>query len=225
MGNTFILVGAAALGTGLVSLFCGYFWGRSNVRSQIEDALDKARRSADAREFFVREELDEKMVELTELRARVEEVPQLREQLEKLKSERAQGSALGRVFAYSSESDMPMEQALPQKAQPPAPVPDSADKAIQKLLKSIEERMNEAEENPRVVVQENAKPSATRFAVEIPPAVTQLTPRPAPAQVPVARPTPAAAKPTPAVARPTPAAKDEWQEFAASLAALKNRQK
>ena len=40
MGHTATLIGAVALFTGLVCLLCGYLWGRSNVKSQVEDAVD-----------------------------------------------------------------------------------------------------------------------------------------------------------------------------------------
>jgi hypothetical protein len=226
MGSSFIVVGAVALGTGLVSLICGYLWGRSNVRSQIEDALDKARISADAREFSVREELDDRILELAELRARAEEIPRLRAQLEQLTLERERGFASGRSAAYA-----PLQQQPPEKPQQPVPAPESTDKTIQKLLKSLEERMMQTEDDPPAAIQESAKPPAKRFAVEIPPAVTQLTAKLAPAELPVAKPAPAesrAAKLAPKesrAAKPAPAAKDEWQEFAASLDALRKHQK
>jgi hypothetical protein len=247
MGSTVILVGAVALGTGLVCLFCGFLWGRSNVRSQIEDALDQSRISADAREYSVREELDEKMVELAELRARAEELPRLRQQIEQLQSERMRGSSNGIANTYAPGNNTEFEQKPPEKA-PPAPAPESADKAIQNLLKSIEERMKQTEEDPRAIPQQRATPPVTKFAVEIPPTITQLSSKPAPAAPPVAKPAPAAppvakaapappavkpaaappavkAAPAPPTVKPAAAAKDEWQEFAASLAALKSRQK
>lgn len=208
MGNTFILVGAVALGTGLICLFCGYLWGRSNVRSQIEDALDKARISADAREFSVREELDERMVELAELRACAEE---LREQLTQLQSDRMRGFSGDKANAWAPGNNTPLEQDLPAKAQEPAPVQESADQAIEKLLKSIEEKMKQTEEASKEVVLPSTAPALPTLAVEIPPTVTQLSSKPAVME-----------KPAP---QPAPAVKDEWQEFAASLAALKNRQK
>ena len=228
MGNTVILVGAVALGTGFICLFCGYLWGRSNVRSQIEDALDKARISADAREFSVREELDQKMVELAELRARADELSRLRAQLAQLQSDRMGGFSSDKTNAYEPGNNTPLEQNLPQRAQEPAPVQESADKAIEKLLKSIEEKMKQAEEDSQGTPQEKTPPEPTKFAVEIPPTVTQLSGKPAPVAKPTSQPTPLSGKTAPAAkpsARPTPAVKDEWQEFAASLDALRNRQK
>jgi hypothetical protein len=231
MGSSVILVGAVALGTGLICLICGYLWGRSNVRSQIEDALDKARVSADAREFSVREELDDKMLELAELRASAEEVSRLREQVEQLKSERTRSSVAGRAGAHANGNNTQYEQMPVEKVQSQPPPPESADKAIQNLLKSIEERMKQTEEPPRDASEKSAPPAAKKFAVEIPPTVTQLSGKPAHAELPVAKPAPAelrAAKPAPAelrAAKPAPAVKDEWQEFAASLDALRNQKK
>ena len=222
MGSSVILVGAVALGTGLICLVCGYFWGRSNVRSQIEDALDKARISADAREFSVREELDDKMLELAELRASAEEVSRLREQVEQLKSERTRGSVAGRVSAHANGNNAQCEPMPAEKVEPPPPPPpESADKAIQNLLKSIEDRMKQTEDAPRDAAEKIATPPVKKFAVEIPPTVTQLRSKPAPAELPVAKPAPAELR----TAKPAPAVKDEWQEFAASLDALRNRQK
>lgn len=220
MGNSIILVGAVALGTGLICLVCGYIWGRSNVRSQIEDALDKARVSADAREFSVREELDDKMLELAELRASAEEVPRLREQVEQLKSERT-GRSSGRLTAHANGNNTQYEQAPAEKVEPPPPPPESADKAIENLLKSIEDRMKQTEEAPRDAAEKIATHPVKKFAVEIPPTVTQLRSKPAPSELPVAKPAAAELR----VAKPAPAVKDEWQEFAASLDALRNRQK
>ncbi len=212
MGSTVMIVAAVALGTGLVCLLCGYLWGRSNVRSQIADALDKARISADAREFSIREELDEKMFELTDLRKRVDEIPRLHQQVEQLQAERMRPPAGSKVASFATENGNPPGEILPEKMRQKAPLPDSTDKTIQNLLKSIEERMNQAEEHPPIAIQASAAPQPARFAVEIPPTITQLSAKPAPPEVPVAKP-------------PTPADKDEWQEFAASLAALRNRKK
>jgi hypothetical protein len=184
----------------------------------------------------VREELDEKMVELAELRARAEELPRLRQQIEQLQSERMPGSSNGRANTYAPGNNTEFEQKPPEKA-PPAPAPESADKAIQNLLKSIEERMKQTEEDPRAIPQQRATPPVTKFAVEIPPTITQLSSKPAPAAPPAVKATPAPpavkaapappVKPAPAppAVKPATAAKDEWQEFAASLAALKSRQK
>jgi hypothetical protein len=272
MASSLIVGGAVALGSSLVSLISGYFWGRSNVRSQIEDALDKARVSADAREFTVREELDERLVELAQYRTLAEEVPGLRRQIQKLESERPRISAGFRVNSLGSEDTSSQEQKS-EIVDPEPPPPESADTAIEKLLKSIEERMNQPEEAPPPAAEKSAQPPAPkRFAIEIPPAVTQLTPKaqPAPAAQPSPKsvpaqpgPRPIAAQPSqrpiaaqpgpraipaqpsqrppqpkpipaqsspkpPAPAPPAPAAaapKDEWQEFAASLAALKNLKK
>ena len=51
----------------------------------------------------VREALDDRILELTELRARAEEIPRLRAQLEQLTSERARGFAGGRAILTPGE--------------------------------------------------------------------------------------------------------------------------
>jgi hypothetical protein len=181
------------------------------VRSQVEDALDKARISADAREFALREELEEKMVEIAQFRPRAEELARLQEQPAQLKSERPHGSARRSVTTAELGHTRQPRQRLPEQKQEATPAIDSTEKTIQNLLKSIDERMNQTQEDPRVAVQESATPAVRKFAIGIPPAVTQLSGSSVP-------------KESPAV-EPLPAVKDEWQEFAASLAALRSRQK
>jgi len=208
MGSTATLMGAIALATGLICLFCGYLWGRSNVRSQIEDALDKARISADAREFALREALEEKMVELAELRARAEELPGLGERPERLLSEQMHASAAGSGIADALDNRTHVAQKLPEKEGVATPVPDSTEQTIQNLLKSIEQRLNQPAEEPQVAAQKSV-PAVAKPA-EVPRAVTQKSSKPAPEELPSAK--------------PLQPVKDEWQEFAASLAALKSRQ-
>lgn len=280
MGASAIVIGAVALASGLICLFLGYMWGRSNVRSQVESALDQARVSADAREFALREQLEEMMVELSKFRARAEESPaRLHEPPAQSKSQRVQGSASGAATAEEPGEAVQATQKLPwQKHQPtPAPAPpvESTDKTIQNLLKSMEEKLKQPEaaprpvpqqttppprpappvEAPRVVPQKVAPPPpATKLPAEASPVVTHkgtppppptpklpveepraVTPKSAPPPVPKINlptekplaatrpaPRPPAKPPTPG---PSPAAKDEWQEFAASLEALTRAKK
>ena len=109
----------------------GYLWGRSNVKSQIEDALDMARVSADAREFSVREELDDQMLELAELRASAEEVSRLREQVEQLKTERTRSSVAGRASAHANGNNTQSNRFPSENVELRQPPPPSAEKAIQ----------------------------------------------------------------------------------------------
>lgn len=201
-------MGAIALAIALICLFSGYFWGRSNVRSQVEDALDKARVSADAREFALRQALDEKMVELAEFSARAEELRGFGERPARLQSKTMHGPGTGNDPAEALENRTPANQVA--ENQPvTTPVVDSTEKTIQDLLKSIEQRINEPAKEPKAVAQ-RIMPAMTK-PVEAPRAITQAKSKPAPAASPDLK--------------PLPPAKDEWQEFAASLAALKSRQK
>jgi hypothetical protein len=210
MGSTATLIGAIALATGLACLFFGYLWGRSNVKSRVEDALDQARISADAREFALRQQLDEKMVENAEFRARTEQRPRLQEQLEQVKLEQMHGSASGGAAAEELGNAARATPELSGQKQEATPAIDSTEKTIQNFLKSIEEKLKQPGEPP-IVTQNSTKPVPPRLPEEEPPAVTQQSPRPAPPELPSVEPL------------PTP--KDEWQEFAASLAALTRRRK
>jgi hypothetical protein len=236
MGHTAILIGAAALGIALLCLFAGYRWGRSNVRSQIEDALDMARVSADAREFALREQLDEKMLEVSELRAQADEVSLLREQLEQLQSSRS--------LSAGSEPSPIDEQSAPENQQEPEPFVAVAENPIQSFF-------HPKTELPQTPVAKHDSPHETqrRPAVKFPSSFTSTfsasisAPEPVKAEpsqpakpltIPVA--VPAAAKsakpvavqtakpPQPAKAAPA-VNNDDWDEFAKSLEALKKLQK
>ncbi len=253
MGHTATLIGAVALVTGLVCLLCGYLWGRSNVKSQVEDAVDLVRRSADAREFDLREQLDQKMLEISRMqetsqsRARTEGRPRSQKQpeqgeLEQINASAASGAAAGESGRTKKHSAAKQE---------PAPVVDATETTIQNLLKSMEEKLKQPEETSPAVAQEIPKPPPPKLPAAPPPAVIQQSPRPAapqssydpsravtqkiatpaPPKLPATQPavaTQASTRPSPAKPPATnqrPAAKDEWQEFAASLEALKRQSK
>ncbi len=253
MGHTATLIGAVALATGLVCLLCGYLWGRSNVKSQVEDAVDLVRRSADAREFDLREQLDQKMLEISRMqeifqsRARIEGRPRAQKQAEQGELEQINASAASGAAAGESVST----RKRPAAKQEPAPVVDATETTIQNLLKSMEEKLKQPEETSPAVAQEIPKPLPQKPPAAPPPAVIQQSPRPAapqssydpsravtqkiatpaPPKLPATQPavaTQASTRPSPAKPPATnqrPAAKDEWQEFAASLEALKRQSK
>jgi hypothetical protein len=254
MGTSAIVIGAVALATGLICLFFGYMWGRSNVKSQVEGALNQTRISADAREFALREQLDEMMVEVAKFRARAEESPRLQEPPAQLKLKQVHGSAGGDVTSEELDNTMPATQKLPWQKQEATPPIESTDKTIQNLLKSIEEKSKQPEAEPRVVTQQSTpplpRPTPPKLPAEEPRVVAQkITAPPANLHTEEPRvitqkstlPTPTTKLPTEkpsAVTRPSPrppskspasgpaaAAKDEWQEFAASLEALTRRKK
>jgi hypothetical protein len=247
MGSTATIIGAIALATGLVSLLCGYLWGRSNAKSQVEAAVDQAQRSFDAREFALREELEEKMLEIAQFRARAEERPpsQGRDQLilEQVNGStgQMQSSAAG-IGAPVEEQANPTRaaQRLAEQKQSATPPPiDPTEKTIQNLLKSMEEKLKQPEQQvvtPKVaptqpppaklraeeskVVPQKIAPAPAKLpaAAEPKPVAQQQSPRPA-------QPPPAVKQPPqPAVKQPAPV-KDEWQDFAASLEALTRRTK
>jgi hypothetical protein len=125
-----------ALAVALVCLFLGFFWGRSNVRSKVEQALEQEHVALDAREFGMRQQLDDAFAEVARLRPLAEEVGRVQERLRIEQTKYAQVRAelntmLGIDEGLGSEevADQPEE---------PAPAPESADEAIQRLLQSLE---------------------------------------------------------------------------------------
>lgn len=228
MGSSAILIGAIALGTALVCLFAGYRWGRSNVRSQIEDALDMARVSADAREYALREQLDEKMLELGELRARADEVKVVQEELAQLQS-----SQIQRSHGAHSRFEKPDQaiEIIPEHSHTVEFVAAVAENPIQSFF-----RPNKKKPQPpsaSLDAPSETKPSAARFPASFSSTFTAHTPSPEPVKPePVQSPKPAVVQPaklqpakSPSV-KPVPAVNnDDWDEFAKSLEALKNLQK
>ena len=210
MGSTAILIGGVALGTGLICLFLGYRWGRSNVRAQIEDALDMARVSADAREFALREQLDDAVLDLGELRARADEVSLLQQQLEQLQASRLDNSPSGRTAAEVPDNGNPRRPSEP--AREAAPVALSAEKTMQNFLNSKEEEPNQTGVNQALPLEEYTRRPVARFPVRFPQDFTPQNTTPEPAKSPAIQPLPAVDN-------------DDWAEFAKSLEALKSRQK
>jgi hypothetical protein len=250
MGSTAILVGAVALGTTLISLFLGYRWGRSNVRSQIEDALNMARGSADAREFALREQLDDQMMELGKLRAYAERVLLSQQQLEQV-----QPSGLQNSPSRSAAADAPNTgnaHRPPESQHATTPVAGSAERPIQNFLNSKEEKPRQPDESQDELPEKNRRLPVTKFPVRFPHSFTAQNTTPEPSKSPAVQPVPAkspAVQPQPAksstaqsqpakspAVKPLPAASpavrplqavnnDDWDEFAKSLEALKGLQK
>jgi hypothetical protein len=259
MGHTAVMIAAVSVATAIICLCAGYFLGRTNVRLRVEDALKKERISADAREYTLRQQLEDKMAETSDLRSRVEELKRSQDPREQQKRKQINEAAeRARQTTQTSEQ-------LHTPAEEEPPVIESADERIQNLLKSIQDKLKQPVDEPAIHAPQ---------AAEIPPAQVNSTPEPVKTPEPVNRPavnppavsapavasrvhpvpvvpakvalapavpaspvSPAAksapvvasriaatpAVPAPAVpkpAAPTPAVKDEWQEFAASLATL-----
>jgi len=232
MGHTAILIGAAALGIALICLFAGYLWGRSNVRSQIEDALDKVRVSADAREFALREQLDDKMFELGELRARADEAQVLKEQLAQLQSSHLQDS-----HDADSRFELPEQPAeiILEHSHNVGSIAAVADNPIQSFSHPREKMPQPLSVNHDAQGETNRPPAArfpTSFSTTFSsPGASPEPVKPKPDQVakpaavqpakiqPVKPARPPAVKPVSAVNN------DDWDEFAKSLEALKNLKK
>jgi hypothetical protein len=239
MGSTAVMIAAVSVATAIICLCVGYFLGRTNVRLRVEDALKKERISADAREYTLRQQLEDKMAENADLRARVEELTRFQDPLEQLKRRHIKESAA------QARQDTQSNQEPPVPAEEEAPVIDSADERVQNLLKSIEDKLKQPANEPPIQplqmpeeppFQVDKLPEPTMPLQPIVPAAVKPTPlAPTPVKVPVVSapavpvaavtttvvPSPAAsASPVATPAVPPPAVKDEWQEFAASLASL-----
>jgi len=188
MGSTAIIYAAVAVACTLVGLVIGRVWGSSNVKSRVEEALENERKFADAREYTIREQLDEKMAEVARLQPLIDEVSRLRMQAqrEKLRYEQTDaGLNLDAQAAGSSGSLINSEtsESVPNVPRPP----EAADLAIQKLLQSLEATLQEPADEPAIPVEETDKKMP---AVQTPAAVKPAAaPPPRPAPAPESRPT------------------------------------
>lgn len=207
MGNNAILIGASALVTALICLFLGYRWGRSNVRSQIENALDMARRSADAREFDLREQLDGKMVEVSQLRTQADSVPLLLQKIEQMQASRLRSSS-GIATDEAPQEHTTIRTPLRQQG---TPVADPAEKTIQHRLSSKEEKSEQAEQNHEAPLEKNGKPPVAKAPVKFPNSFTPQNAAPEPAKSPAI---PPVASESPVV-RPVPPKSPAIQPVAA----------
>ena len=68
MGSTAITYAAIALAIALVCLLGGFLWGRSNLQAGIELAVEREQASLDAREFAMRQQLEDAIAEIARLR-------------------------------------------------------------------------------------------------------------------------------------------------------------
>jgi hypothetical protein len=246
MGSTQIVLVVAAIVVAVVCFAAGFLYGRSNLKARIEQALEDGHGGLDFREFAIRQQLDEAVAEVARLRPLAEEYGRVQD---RLKREQAQYDQMKTEFdatlkAGTAGASGPGESAtVPQEA---APV--SADEAIQKLLKSLEQTVQEPDEQPLAPIEppraiEKQPPAVAPSVAAAPVVAPRVEPAPAsslPAtprvQPPAPRvPRPAASNPPkPAgLSKPEPKAPqktettgpavDEWQEFARSLADLTRR--
>ena len=214
MGSHATIYAAVALAVALACLFAGFFWGRSNVKAQIERAVEKEHIALDSREFAMRTQVEDAVAEVARLRPMAEELTRVQKRLEREQAKYQQmkaefNASMGIASAEGSESVTPAQ---------PAMTPESADEAIQKLLQSLEV-FNDP--NAPAVLEELPAPQIPAAPPSTPPVSTPIpvvaTPAPAPAPpraaaaTPVLQPAspesprPAPSVPLPAVTSPTPA--------------------
>lgn len=247
MGSTTITYALVALASGLVCLVSGFLWGRSNLKSSVERAVEEGAASLDTREFAMRKQLDEAIDEIARLRPLAEELERVQD---RLKREQSKYQHMKAEFDATLNNGAPAQEfAGENQAQPPEVTPESADEAIQRLLQSLE-TLNQPEAPPIEERVESAIAQApTRSAVIEPAPIVESTPTIQPQAPPAPLPSetrlpqqtrPKAPKPVvtavpmatamPVAQAPLPTQQahvqgdDEWQEFARSLAALTRKQ-
>jgi hypothetical protein len=265
MGSSAILIALIGVAVALACLFGGFVWGRNNIKWQVEDAVKKERTSVVAREFSLRQQLEEKMVEVATLTARIEDLSQ--SPPSRAQSRRPQTLDASDLLQRANQ----FQEEIPEA---PEPVIESADVRIQNLLKSLQDKPRELQEEPvlaTVPVEKLAsipaakppepprqtQPNRATEPIKAPPAARPVEPvRPSPTVKPAqpaklaqsaqppqpsrpAQPSrlykpartaepvraPESAKPVSTTSSRPAAQQDEWQEFAASLAALTRAQK
>ncbi|HEY2468332.1 MAG TPA: hypothetical protein VGI45_10925 [Terracidiphilus sp.] len=238
MGSTTITYAAVALAVGLVCLLIGFLRGRSNVRAKVEQAVEEGLVSLDAREFAMRQQLDEAIGEIARLRPLAEELEQVQD---RLKREQSKYQRMKADFDATLNGGVPQEstgQEIPPQTPEPPEVHESADEAIQRLLQSLENlnqpdtELDEDKIEPGIPeVFEHRTLSAPLPVADSSPIVQRQTaPRPQVNEIRPALELPAKpGKPEPQrhvpaeQNSPSQSGVDEWQEFARSLAALTGR--
>jgi len=211
MGSHAITYAVVALAVAVVCLIAGFSWGRSNVRAQIENAVEKEHVALDAREFAMRTQLEDAIAEVAKLRPSAEELVRVQKRLEREQSKYQQMKAeFNAATGISSSSEENSELEAPPV------LPDaSADEAIQKLLQSLEAFNAPGAETPAPLPEPKtiapvvpAVPAPLVPAAAVPkpqppvrPALIPETPRPAEPPKAAIRP-PQPAPPAPASAQP-----------------------
>jgi hypothetical protein len=183
MGSHAITYAVVALAIAVACLLAGFVWGRSNVKAQVEEAVEKEHVALDAREFAMRTQLEDAIAEIAKLRPLAEELGRVQKRLEREQAKYAQMKAEFNVaMGISAESSArESSEYEPQ----PAPTRESADEAIQKLLQSLEVLNDpDAPADLKPVVGQSSEPALPAPA---PPKVAAATSAPRP-PVPVAQP-------------------------------------
>jgi hypothetical protein len=135
MGSHAITYAVVALAIAGICLVAGFAWGRSNVKSQVEEAVEKEQVALDAREFAMRTQLEDAVAEVVKLRPLAEELGRVQKRLEREQAKYAQMKAdFNATVGISAE---PSAQQSSDSELQPAQI-ESADEAIQKLLHSLD---------------------------------------------------------------------------------------
>jgi hypothetical protein len=203
MGSHAITYAVVALAVAVVCLIAGFSWGRSNVRAQIENAVEKEHVALDAREFAMRTQLEDAIAELAKLRPSAEELVRVQKRLEREQSKYQQMKAeFNAATGISSSSEENSELDAPPV------LPDaSADEAIQKLLQSLEAFNAPGAETPAPLPEPKTiapvAPAVPAPAVPAPVVPAAAVPKPQPPVRPALIPeTPRPAEPPKAAIRP-----------------------
>jgi len=169
MGSHAITYAVVALAIAAVCLIAGFVWGRSNVRAQIEQAVEKEHVALDAREFAMRTQLEDAIAEISKLRPLAEELGRVQKRLEREQAKYAQmkgefNSLMGIAPQPAPEDASNLDLQTPQAS-------ESAEEAIQKLLQSLEV-FNDPNANADVApaLIENTEPAPPPPPAIVPPA-------------------------------------------------------
>lgn len=224
MGSTAIIYAVVAVTLALVCLLLGFFWGRSNVKTKLEQAVEREHVALDAREYSMRQQLEDAIAEVARLRPLAEELGRVQDRLKleqaKYEQMKSEFNSTLRGGSASGEREVPI---MPTKA---IPVLESPDAAIQRLLQSLE-TLDEPPAPPSPPVNQSQPQPSKSNAPQVP----QFAQKPVVLKQPVVEKqpdvprtvekTPSAPQPS----QPRTQADDEWQEFARSLADLARRAK
>ncbi len=148
-----------------------------------------ARVSADAREYSLREQLEEQMIELGKLRAYAEEVLLSQQQLERVQASRLQNPPSRSVVAEATHNGN--AHRPPELQHGAAPVAQSGEKAMQDFLNSKEARPQQPDERQDELPEKNRRLPVTKFPVRFPHTFTPQNATPERSKSPAVQPLPA----------------------------------
>lgn len=208
MGSMAIIDTVVGIAIALVCYLLGFFHGRSNVKAKVEQAVEEGAVSLDAREFTMRQQLDDAIAEIARLRPLADELGRVQNRLKREQAEYDHLKADFNAALKGEAADGSEPEAPSTEKTKPTPGPESADEAIQKLLKSLEQTMREPDETPQrsldqpPVVQQQPPVAQQQAAVaQHQPPLAQQQPPVVQQQAPVAQ--PQAAQQTAAEHRPS----------------------